>query len=146
MCSPDTVRFHYRCHWKSLWVEISTLAYEANTVCWPERLSVAYCTHIIQTNLIFKNRRYPQIRCLQLQECPQPCLLYCWGNFYGLCCSNVQHRAVVALDLFCCHCRRPPYLSGIRFLKLCPSHRRNYVRQTIVVVSNTQQLDNLIFM
>jgi len=26
----------------------------------PERLSVAYCTHIIQTNLMLKNRRYPE--------------------------------------------------------------------------------------
>jgi len=27
----------------------------------PERLSVAYCTHIIQTKVMLKNRRYPQI-------------------------------------------------------------------------------------
>jgi len=44
----------------SLWVEISTLAYESNSSCYPERLSVAYCTHIIQTKLMLKNRLYPQ--------------------------------------------------------------------------------------
>jgi hypothetical protein len=44
----------------SLWVEISTLAYEANTECGPDRLSVAYCTCILQTKLMLKNRRYPQ--------------------------------------------------------------------------------------
>ena len=31
--------FHYHLLWRSLWVEISTLAYEVNTSCWPERLS-----------------------------------------------------------------------------------------------------------
>jgi len=36
--------FDYHLLWSSLWVEISTLAYEANSSCWPERLSVAYCT------------------------------------------------------------------------------------------------------
>ena len=45
----------------SLWFEISTLAYEANSSRWPERLSVVYCTHIIQTKVMIKNRRYPQI-------------------------------------------------------------------------------------
>jgi len=43
-----------------LWVEISTMAYETNSSCWPERLSLANCTHIIQTKLMLKNRRYPQ--------------------------------------------------------------------------------------
>jgi len=51
------------------------MAYEMNTFCWPERLSVAYCTHIIQTKLMLKNRRHPQNLCLQLQEGPQVCLL-----------------------------------------------------------------------
>jgi hypothetical protein len=51
----------YRSLWSSLWVEISTLAYEAKILSWPERLSVAYCTHIIQTKVILKNWRYPQI-------------------------------------------------------------------------------------
>ena len=46
--------------WSLLCVEISTLAYEANSSCWPEKLSVVYCTHIIQTKLMLKNRRYPQ--------------------------------------------------------------------------------------
>jgi hypothetical protein len=46
--------------WSSLWVEIATLAYEAKTLSGPERLSVAYCTHIIQTKLMLKNWRYPQ--------------------------------------------------------------------------------------
>jgi hypothetical protein len=57
----DTACFDYRLLWVSLWVEISTLAYEANSSCSPERLSVAYCTHIIQTKVMIKNRRYPQI-------------------------------------------------------------------------------------
>ena len=56
----DTDSFVYSLHWSSLWVKISALAYKANTLCWPERLSVAYCTHIIQTKLMLKNRRYPQ--------------------------------------------------------------------------------------
>jgi hypothetical protein len=38
----------------SPWVEISTLAYEGNSSCWPEMLSVAYCTHIIQTKFMLK--------------------------------------------------------------------------------------------
>ena len=42
------------------WVEIWTLAYVTNSSCCPERFSVAYCTHIIQTKLMLKNRRYPQ--------------------------------------------------------------------------------------
>jgi hypothetical protein len=42
------------------WVEISPLAYESNSSCCPKRLSVAYCTHIIQTKLMLKNQRYPQ--------------------------------------------------------------------------------------
>ena len=44
----------------SPWVETSTLAYETNTKHWPERLSVPYCTHTIQTKLILKNQKYPQ--------------------------------------------------------------------------------------
>jgi hypothetical protein len=51
---------HYRLLRGSLWVEISTLACEANCSCCSARLSVAYCTHIIQTKLMLKNRRYPQ--------------------------------------------------------------------------------------
>jgi len=54
------IHLHYPLLWGSLWVEISTLAYEANYSCWSEMLSVAYCTHIIQTKLMLKNRRYPQ--------------------------------------------------------------------------------------
>jgi hypothetical protein len=46
--------------WSSLWVEIATLAYEAKTLSSPEILSVAYCTHIIQTKVTLKNRKYPQ--------------------------------------------------------------------------------------
>ena len=59
------IRFWHRVLWlllaiQFLWVEISTMAYETNSSCWPERLSVAYCTHIIQTKLMPKNQRYPQ--------------------------------------------------------------------------------------
>jgi hypothetical protein len=57
----NTACFEYCLLWGSLFVEISTLAYEANSSYWPERLSVAYSTHIIQTNVMLKNRRYPQI-------------------------------------------------------------------------------------
>jgi len=57
----NTACFEYRLFWGSLWVEISTLAYGANSTYWPETLSVAYCTHIIQTNVMPKNWRYPQM-------------------------------------------------------------------------------------
>ena len=57
----DTACFDYCSLWSSLWDEISTLASETNSSCWPESLSVAYCTHIIQTKVMFKNLRYPQI-------------------------------------------------------------------------------------
>jgi len=56
----NTARLLYRLFWISLWVEISTLAYELNSSCCPARLSVAYCTHIIQTKVMLKNWRYPQ--------------------------------------------------------------------------------------
>ena len=49
------VCFAYRLHWISLLVEISALAYETNSSCYPEVLSVAYSTHIIQREIIFKN-------------------------------------------------------------------------------------------
>jgi len=32
---------------------------------------------------------------------------------------------IVALDLLCCHCRGRSYLSGIRFLQLCPVIQRS---------------------
>ena len=54
------IRFWHCLLCGSLWVEILTLPYEANFSCWPEMSSVAYCTHIIQTKLMLKNRRYPQ--------------------------------------------------------------------------------------
>jgi hypothetical protein len=54
-----TVCFDYPWLCSALWVEISTLAYETNTLSYPGRLLVAYCTHIIQTKRILKNRRYP---------------------------------------------------------------------------------------
>jgi len=56
----DTARLLYRLPCSSLWVEISTLAYVTNSSCQPARLSVAYCTLIIQTKLMLKNQRYPQ--------------------------------------------------------------------------------------
>ena len=74
----ETARLVYRSPCSSLWDEISTLAYESNSSCCPKRLSVAYCTHIIQTKLMLKSQRYPQkSMCFQPQECPQTCL---WGN------------------------------------------------------------------
>ena len=57
----NTACFDYRLLWGSLWVQISTLSYEVKTLSWPERLSVAYYTHIIQTKVMLKNRRYPQM-------------------------------------------------------------------------------------
>jgi hypothetical protein len=44
----------------SLLVEISTEAYETNKNFCPGRLSVAYCTQILQTKLTLKNQRYPK--------------------------------------------------------------------------------------
>ena len=53
--------FVYCFHWRPLRVEISTLASEANTNCWPEMFSVAYCTHIVHTKLmLIKNQIYTQ--------------------------------------------------------------------------------------
>jgi hypothetical protein len=65
--------YHLPC--SSLWVEISTLAYEANKNCWAESLSVAYSTHIIQTKLMLKNWRYPQKLMFTAMEGPtdMPC-------------------------------------------------------------------------
>jgi hypothetical protein len=57
----DTARLVYRLPCSSLWIEILTMAYVTNSSCWPERLSVVYCTHLVQTKLMLKNRRYPQI-------------------------------------------------------------------------------------
>jgi hypothetical protein len=54
----DTARFVYRLNWSPLWVEISTLAYEANLI-------------VDQYILGDINKT----RCLQLQEGPQTCLL-----------------------------------------------------------------------
>ena len=62
--------YYYRLLWSSLSVEISTLSYEAKTLSWPERLSVAYCTHIIQTKIILKNQRFPQILTFTATEGP----------------------------------------------------------------------------
>jgi len=56
----DTARLVYRSPCSSLWVEISTLAYESNSTWCPKRLTVAYSRHIIQTKLMLKNWRYPQ--------------------------------------------------------------------------------------
>jgi hypothetical protein len=56
----DTARFVYRSHWGPLWVEISALAYEVKTNCWPERFSVMYYTHRFQTKLMLKNQKYAQ--------------------------------------------------------------------------------------
>jgi hypothetical protein len=60
MLFQTQLAFVYRLLCCSLWVEISTLTYVTNSNCWPERLSLAYCTHIIQTKIMHKNRRYPQ--------------------------------------------------------------------------------------
>jgi hypothetical protein len=57
----NTACSEYRLLWGLLWVEISTLAYEANSSCWPDELSVAHCTHITQTKVMLKNRIYSKI-------------------------------------------------------------------------------------
>jgi hypothetical protein len=75
----NTACFDYRLSWGSLWVEISTLAYEANSSCWPERLSVAYCTHIIQTKVMIKNWSYPQISMSTATDGPTDLLLAVLG-------------------------------------------------------------------
>jgi hypothetical protein len=50
----DTALFLYFLFWSRLWFEISTLVYITKCICWPLRLSVAYCTHMIQTKLTLK--------------------------------------------------------------------------------------------
>ena len=54
--------FPYIC-WCWCYLNIMIWSYcccETNKNCWPERLSVAYYTCILQTNLMLKNLRYPQ--------------------------------------------------------------------------------------
>jgi len=43
--SPDTARFVYHCYWNSLWVEISTLAYEVNTLLTRKVVSGVLCPY-----------------------------------------------------------------------------------------------------
>ena len=127
------MRFDYRSLLSSLWVEISTLAYETKTPSWPERLSVAYRTHIIQKKQMLKNQRYPQKSMFtatggahRLASCSAGVI--CRGC--GVVTCNTQSSVyfkllsppnswnsyschIVALHLFCCHCRRHSYLSGL---------------------------------
>jgi hypothetical protein len=71
----DTARLVY--HWlcSSMWVEISTQAYESNSCCCPASLSLAYCTHTIQTKVMLKNRRYPQKSMFTIVGGSTTCLL-----------------------------------------------------------------------
>jgi hypothetical protein len=75
LCGCVTACFDFRLLWGSLWVQISTLSYEAKTLSWPERLPVAYYSHVIQTKVMLKNRDTHKYWCLQLQEGSQTCLL-----------------------------------------------------------------------
>jgi hypothetical protein len=120
----------------SLWVEISTLAYEANKNCWAERLSVAYSTHktnALKLEISTKINVYSYGRPHRHASCSAEVI--CRGC--GVVTCNTQpstyqkhlghpqiagilyNRHTVALDLFCCHCRRRSYLSHITFLQLC---------------------------
>jgi len=75
MLFETQLTFVYRLSCSSLWFEVSTLAYETNKNCWPERFSVPYYTCILQTNLMLKIRDIHKNWCLKLQEGPQTCLL-----------------------------------------------------------------------
>jgi hypothetical protein len=44
-------------HWGSLWVEISTLAYELKSSCRPERLSGVDCTKKIKKKIVKKKKK-----------------------------------------------------------------------------------------
>ena len=57
---PETACFCLSLALQSTVGWISTMVYETSTNCWPERFSVAYCTHRVQTKLMLKNQRYPQ--------------------------------------------------------------------------------------
>jgi hypothetical protein len=134
----DTARLVHRSPCISLWVEISTLAYQSNSSCCPKRLSVAYCTHIIQTinakkseistkiNVFSHRSAHRHASCSAGVICRGCRVVTCnpavnllntsWApsdswNFY------TSH--IVAFDLFCCHCRRSLCLSGIGLLQLC---------------------------
>jgi hypothetical protein len=149
---PDTA---YSCLLLALKLKvgwISTLAYETSTVHWPERFSVAYCVHIVQTILMRKKRRYPQKSMLTAmvgpQTGPQTCLSWCWDTLYWLLGSNMQHTAVNVLKLrrhpqiagilysshiidvgvFCCQYRRSPYLYNTWFLQQCPVTQRSWIK------------------
>ena len=78
-----------------------------------------------------------------------------WGSLKGMLGSNIQHRAVnslkslahpqiagilcrshiIALDLFCCHCKSIPYLRGITFLQLCPVIQRSLRKSDLCKLS-----------
>jgi len=63
--SLDTAHFVYRCQWSSLWVDISTLAYESNTLL--TRKVVSGVLHPYNSEKFnTQNRRYIQNRCLHL--------------------------------------------------------------------------------
>jgi len=78
-----------------------------------------------------------------------------WGSLKGLVGSNIQHRVInllkslahpqiagilcsshiIALDLFCCHCKSSPYLCGSRFLRLCPVIQRSLRKSDLCKLS-----------
>jgi hypothetical protein len=121
-----------------------TPGWNINTGLWndhnfllPERLSVAYCSHIIQTTLILKIEDNHKKTMFTATGGPKdvPCVLCrCCGvvtnntqpSIYSKCLgypriAGIIHSShIIALDLFCSQCRRCSYLRGIRFLHLCP--------------------------
>jgi hypothetical protein len=135
---PDTACiYHLPC--SSLWVVISTLAYEAKKNCWAERLSVVYCTHIIQTKLMLKKSEMSTKIDVYSHRRAHRHASYSTGVICrgcGIVTCNTQpsiyqhlghpriarilyNRHIIALDLFCCHCRRRSYLGWITFLQRC---------------------------
>ena len=96
--------------------------------------------------MFIKNRIYPQKTMFTGTKGPTDVPLVGKGYLKGLWGSNMQHTAVnlvkmswaplnnrsffynrhiITLDLFCCHCRRSPYLRGIRVLQWCPDIRKS---------------------
>ena len=56
----------------------------SKTLSWPERLSVAYCTHIIETKLMLKNWRYTQISMFTATVWPTDMPLVVLGQSVGV--------------------------------------------------------------
>jgi hypothetical protein len=148
----DTAPLVYRLLCSSLWVEISTQAYESNSCCCPARFPLAYCTHIIQTKVMLKNRKistkidvYSYMRAHRRASCSagvicRGCGVVTFNTVVNLLKPssapsnswNSHSFHIVALDLFCCLSRRHSNLSRISFVYRAQSYRGVQIRQTVV--------------